>query len=71
MLNKKMMPDKSDIIVVGMSGLEPPTPTLSGWCSNLLSYTPSSQSHNFGGEYLNFVERCPTKSKSFEQIQNF
>lgn len=27
-------------IVVGMSGLEPPTPTLSGWCSNLLSYIP-------------------------------
>lgn len=23
-----------------MSGLEPPTPTLSGWCSNLLSYIP-------------------------------
>ena len=26
--------------VVEMSGLEPPTPTLSGWCSNLLSYIP-------------------------------
>ena len=24
--------------VVEASGLEPPTPTLSGWCSNLLSY---------------------------------
>ena len=28
------------VYLVGMSGLEPPTPTLSGWCSNLLSYTP-------------------------------
>ena len=27
-------------LLVGMSGLEPPTPTLSGWCSNLLSYIP-------------------------------
>ena len=27
--------------LVGLSGLEPPTPTLSGWCSNLLSYNPS------------------------------
>ena len=26
--------------LVGMSGLEPPTPTLSGWCSNRLSYIP-------------------------------
>ena len=26
--------------LVGLSGLEPPTPTLSGWCSNLLSYNP-------------------------------
>ena len=28
------------LLLVGMSGLEPPTPTLSGWCSNLLSYIP-------------------------------
>ena len=27
--------------LVGLSGLEPPTPTLSGWCSNRLSYKPS------------------------------
>ena len=27
-------------IMVEMSGLEPPTPTLSGWCSNQLSYSP-------------------------------
>ena len=26
--------------LVGLSGLEPPTPTLSGWCSNRLSYIP-------------------------------
>ena len=30
----------SSFLVVGVSGLEPPTPTLSGWCSNRLSYTP-------------------------------
>ena len=29
--------------LVGMSGLEPPTPTLSGWCSNQLSYIPSNK----------------------------
>ena len=28
------------LCLVGLSGLEPPTPTLSGWCSNLLSYSP-------------------------------
>ena len=28
------------VCLVGLSGLEPPTPTLSGWCSNLLSYNP-------------------------------
>ena len=27
-------------VLVGSSGLEPPTPTLSGWCSNQLSYDP-------------------------------
>ena len=26
--------------LVGLSGLGPPTPTLSGWCSNQLSYSP-------------------------------
>ena len=31
-----------DTLLVGLSGLEPPTPTLSGWCSNLLSYNPMS-----------------------------
>ena len=36
--NKK--PLGQGVYLVGMSGLEPPTPTLSGWCSNLLSYTP-------------------------------
>ena len=32
--------------LVGTSGLEPPTPTLSGWCSNHLSYVPI----NCGGD---------------------
>ena len=26
--------------LVGASGLEPPTPTMSRWCSNQLSYAP-------------------------------
>ena len=30
----------TSVCLVGLSGLEPPTPTLSGWCSNLLSYNP-------------------------------
>ena len=33
--------------MVGASGLEPPTPTLSGWCSNLLSYAPIMDILNF------------------------
>ena len=35
------------LFLVGLSGLEPPTPTLSGWCSNRLSYNPLSCS-SFG-----------------------
>ena len=27
--------------MVGTSGLEPPTPTMSRWCSNQLSYAPA------------------------------
>ena len=38
--------------LVGLSGLEPPTPTLSGWCSNLLSYNPIST--------INLAEPYPT-----------
>ena len=34
---KKSRSDEQDFLVEA-SGLEPPTPTLSGWCSNLLSY---------------------------------
>ena len=30
------------VTLVEVSGLEPPTPTLSGWCSNRLSYIPSA-----------------------------
>ena len=29
-------------LMVGASGLEPPTPTMSRWCSNQLSYAPAS-----------------------------
>ena len=36
-LNKKPQ-TSSEVYLVEASGLEPPTPTLSGWCSNLLSY---------------------------------
>ena len=38
-LDKKMRANFA-LKLVGLSGLEPPTPTLSGWCSNLLSYIP-------------------------------
>ena len=31
---------KAKFVLVGMNGLEPSTPTLSGWCSNQLSYIP-------------------------------
>ncbi len=39
------LPNKKDTLwcpfcLVGMNGLEPSTPTLSGWCSNQLSYIP-------------------------------
>ena len=37
---KKTKPLRLCFRLVGLSGLEPPTPTLSGWCSNLLSYNP-------------------------------
>ena len=29
--------------MVGASGFEPPTPTMSRWCSNQLSYAPANQ----------------------------
>ena len=38
---KKCLAFAKHLLLVGMSGLEPPTPTLSGWCSNRLSYIPS------------------------------
>src|SRR5699024_3818061 len=37
-LIRSTLPDESDL--VGASGLEPPTPTMSRWCSNQLSYAP-------------------------------
>ncbi len=50
-LTKKRQPNISVVFsLVGLSGLEPPTPTLSGWCSNLLSYNPiSAILTSFGG----------------------
>ena len=38
--NKKTTDFSVAFLLVGLSGLEPPTPTLSGWCSNRLSYNP-------------------------------
>lgn len=35
-------------ILVGASGLEPPTPTMSRWCSNQLSYAPSTPANYTG-----------------------
>ena len=37
-LDMKKAPEGANL--VGMNGLEPSTPTLSGWCSNQLSYIP-------------------------------
>jgi hypothetical protein len=37
---KKAPPEQCLCILVGTSGLEPPTPTMSRWCSNQLSYAP-------------------------------
>ena len=39
-LPTKKATQKGCFLLVGLSGLEPPTPTLSGWCSNRLSYNP-------------------------------
>ena len=39
----------SGINVVGASGLEPPTPTMSRWCSNQLSYAPIIESRSIAG----------------------
>ena len=39
-LPTKKATQKGCFLLVGLSGLEPPTPTLSGWCSNQLSYSP-------------------------------
>ena len=32
--------------LVGASGFEPPTPTMSRWCSNQLSYAPAKEANN-------------------------
>ena len=32
--------EPAGMYMVGASGLEPPTPTMSRWCSNQLSYAP-------------------------------
>ncbi len=37
------LPCKSLLFLVGTSGFEPPTPTMSRWCSNQLSYAPESE----------------------------
>ena len=40
-VKKRCLAHAKHLRLVGLSGLEPPTPTLSGWCSNRLSYKPS------------------------------
>ena len=42
--------------MVEASGLEPPTPTLSGWCSNLLSYA-SIYENEHDARFLLFTAR--------------
>ena len=39
----------SGMNVVGASGLEPPTPTMSRWCSNQLSYAPIVRGESIAG----------------------
>ena len=52
-------------IIVGSGGLEPPTPTLSVWCSNQLSYEPNLSSVaesncliNHGGCIITIIYYC-------------
>ena len=43
--------------MVGLGGLEPPTPALSERCSDQLSYKPFSQFIKDKGVYINFLLR--------------
>ncbi len=47
---------KRSCVLVEASGLEPPTPTLSGWCSNLLSYA-SIYENEHDARFLLFTAR--------------
>ena len=46
------------LTMVGLSGLEPPTPTLSGWCSNQLSYSPILNKKRFPSTIMGFFPYC-------------
>ena len=45
---------KRSCVLVEASGLEPPTPTLSGWCSNLLSYASILNSFRHRASFFYF-----------------
>ena len=51
---KGLEPNPSHLVEA--SGLEPPTPTLSGWCSNLLSYA-SIYENEHDARFLLFTAR--------------
>ena len=54
MYKKGLEPNPSHLVEA--SGLEPPTPTLSGWCSNLLSYA-SIYENEHDARFLLFTAR--------------
>ena len=43
--------------MVGTSGLEPPTPTMSRWCSNQLSYAPAENAGVYTPRAANSIAR--------------
>ncbi len=74
---KKNKKNRSNLpLLVGMSGLEPPTPTLSGWCSNQLSYIPLYKQNIFGitiailvqREICNFIKGIMVEIIGFEPM---
>ncbi len=46
-----------DYLLVGANGIEPPTPTMSRWCSNQLSYAPVARANytRYGQVFASFL----------------
>ncbi len=51
--------------LVGTSGFEPPTPTMSRWCSNQLSYVPATKGAQCSSEPRNLQGKFPFFSNLF------